>query len=184
MRPIELEVDHVFQHKHLLLTFAPGTTGIIGRNGSGKSNFLETLYFSMTGKTGSDCTKEDMINWNSKTGHTRYKFEHVGQIFELKRNVHNSSATLSGGSLPKPLKNAEANAFMEDVLGMSFDGLYKTCWTPQGELSSVLTMSHANRVAFFQRLAKTRRAETIRGIIQENGLNKLPTYVDHTEDIL
>jgi len=90
---------------------------------------------------------------------------------------------LESDVLEKPLKSGDANAFMEAALGMSFKGFYETCWTPQGTLVDILTCSHAVRVAFFQRLAGTREAETIRGIIQENGINKLPTFIDRTTEI-
>lgn len=183
MRLKQLRVKNVFQHRDKTFDFEPGTTGIIGRNGSGKSNFLETLYFALSGELGSGALKAEMVNWEADQGYTELVFEDGGHEFLLKRNAHNSGVTLTGATLSKPLKNAQANEHMLSVLGMSFDNLYEACWTPQGSLISLLGAGHAQRVAFFQRLADTQRAEIVRGVIMEEGLNKLPTYPDRTAEI-
>lgn len=185
MRPLKLTLKNVFQHQALEYVFGPGVTGIVGRNGAGKSNFLEALYFAMTGKLGSGINKSEILNWSEgvASGTTIFDFEDQDQVYTLTRAVHSSAVTLEGGHLSKPLKNAEANAFMEGVYGMTFENLYEACWTPQGSLVAVLTMGHAQRVAFFQRLADVQRAEVLRGILLEEGLNKIPTYPDRTEEI-
>jgi DNA repair exonuclease SbcCD ATPase subunit len=183
MIPRRLKLENVFQHHNLEHIFRPGITGIVGRNGCGKSNFLEALHFAQTGQTGTDSNKSDLLTWGVPEGRTIYDFEHNGDEYALTRNLHTTYVKLESDALETPLKNADANAFMESVLGMSFKGFYETCWTPQGTLTNILTMTHAARVALFQRLAKTREAETIRGIIQEHGLNKLPTFLDREQDI-
>lgn len=183
MQPKRITLHNVFQHTDLVHEFKTGITGVMGRNGSGKSNFLEAVHFAQTGNTGSEYTKGDLLSWGADRGHTIYEFSHAGADYKLTRNLHTSLVKLESDVLDKPLKAAEANAFMEAALGMSFKGFYETCWTPQGTLVDILTMSHAARVSFFQRLAHTREAETIRGIIQENGLNKLPTFLDRTLEI-
>jgi DNA repair exonuclease SbcCD ATPase subunit len=183
LKPIWLKLENVFQHKNKEHHFRTGITGVMGRNGSGKSNFLEALHFAQTGNTGPGLQKGDLLSWGATAGQTVFEFEHNGNTYTLTRRLHTAYIKLEGDNMEKPLKASEANAFMEDVLGMSFKAFYETCWTPQGTLTSILTMSHAARVAFFQRLAQTRDAETIRGIIQENGINKLPAYPDRTEQI-
>ena len=39
------------QHKNLDVEFSPGVVGIIGRNGSGKSNLVKGLFRALTGKS-------------------------------------------------------------------------------------------------------------------------------------
>jgi DNA repair exonuclease SbcCD ATPase subunit len=182
VRPISLKLKNVFQHEDLEFEFKPGITGVVGRNGSGKSNLLEALYFAISGKTGSDITKLDMLGWKGSAGSTEFRFEYDGVEYALTRNLHSALVSLSGKTLAKPLKNAEANAQVEAMLGTDPSSLYETCWTPQGGLVQVLVMSHAQRVAFFQRLADIRKAEVIRGMLQDS-LNQLPNYLDRTEDI-
>ena len=100
----------------------------------------------------------------------------------VRRNIHNAGVSLSGEGLDKALSGKVANEFIESALGMGFSTAYETCWTPQGSLVQVLVMSHSQRVAFFQRLADIRRAETIRGMLNDS-MNKMVNYPDRSEII-
>ena len=185
MRLISLGLRNVYQHDDLTLNLEFGTTGITGINGAGKSNMVDgALYFAITGKTCEGTNKSDMLNWHASTGHTELLFSHDADIYKLVRNLHNSTAKLTcpDDSEFKPRTNKEANEFVEDALGMSFAMFYESCWVPQGTLTSILTMSHSQRMSFFQRLADTRKAETIRGVLQDS-LNNLPNYIDRSTDI-
>jgi len=61
MQPVKTVLTNVFQHEYLEYDFKTGITGVIGRNGSGKSTFLDGLFFSVTGQTGHDCNKSDLL---------------------------------------------------------------------------------------------------------------------------
>ena len=182
MRPVTLTLHNVCQHLDRVFVFEPGITGIVGRNGSGKSNLLQALFFSLTGKTGDDFTKADLKNWDASTAHTILEFDHDGHRYFLRRNIHNTTVSLSGDALDKTLNGGVANETMESIMGMSASHAYETCWTPQGSLTSVLTMTHASRIAFFQRLANIRKAETIRGMLS-SALSKLVNFPDRVEEI-
>jgi DNA repair exonuclease SbcCD ATPase subunit len=182
MRPVTLTLHNVCQHLDRVFVFEPGITGIVGRNGSGKSNLLQALFFSLTGKTGDDFTKSDLKNWDASTAHTILEFDHDGHRYFLRRNIHNTTVSLSGDALDKTLNGGVANETMESIMGMSASHAYETCWTPQGSLTSVLTMTHASRIAFFQRLANIRKAETIRGMLS-SALSKLVNFPDRVEEI-
>jgi len=182
MKFVSLTLDNIFQHKDLYHEFQPGITGVVGRNGSGKSNFLDALYFAISGKTSSDTAKADMLGWAASSGSTTLVFEHGGRTFTLKRRVDSSAVTLSSPDMEKPLRSKEANAFMEDALGTSFSGMYETCFTPQGGLISILTMGHAQRMAFFQRLVQHSTVERIRAKISD-ARSKIPLYLDRSEEV-
>jgi len=182
MKFLSLTLTNVFQHKELRHEFSPGITGVVGRNGSGKSNFLEALYFALSGKTSADTVKADMLGWGAPTGSTVFEFEHGGDSFTLQRRVDSSSVLLSSPSWDKPLRGKEANAFVEDALGTSFSGMYETCFTPQGGLISVLTMGHSQRMAFFQRLVRHATVERIRGKLSE-AKTRIPLYLDRSDEI-
>ena len=182
MRPVTLTLHNVCQHIDRVFVFEPGITGIVGRNGSGKSNLLQALFFSLTGKTGDDFTKADLKNWDAVAAHTILEFDHDGHRYFLRRNIHNTTVSLSGDALDKTLNGGVANETMESIMGMSASHAYETCWTPQGSLTNVLTMTHASRIAFFQRLANIRKAETIRGMLG-SALSKLVNFPDRIEEI-
>ena len=182
MRPKSLEVVNFCQHKKVNIKFTPGIVGILGKNGQGKSNLLEAIYYSITGKTGPNSTKADIKSWDSPKGHTTLVFEHGGADYILKRNVHNTEASLKwkGGELSKV---SEINAFIEEnILGLSFDVFREVCMVPQGEFINIIDAHHSRRLSFFQRLSGVLKAEVIRGTLQE-GINKLPVFIDRTEQI-
>lgn len=184
MRPIRLELHNVLQHAKTCMDYMYGSTGITAPNGTGKSNLVDAgQYFAITGKVAGDKTKAELLHWNAQEGHSLFVFEHDGKEYTLKRNVHNASVSLKEKGDKKGLTGAEANSFMEGAIGMAFDRFYEICWAPQGQLTDILRMSHANRVAFFQRLVDVRKAEVLRGIIQENGLAKIPEYPDRSSVI-
>jgi exonuclease SbcC len=183
MIPRKLRIRNVCQHEDRVIEYDYGITMLTGRNGCGKSNLGDAAqYFAITGKISSDVTKGEMVRWGSKEAWTEFTFEHAGQTAVLRRNLHNSTVKLEleDGEV---FKNANANQYMEDALGMGFDVFYEACWAGQGSLTEILTAPHGKRIAFFQKLADVRRAETLRGIIQEVGLQKLPLFPDRSEDI-
>ena len=135
----------------------------------GKSNFLESLFLCVNpGKQAGISIKLTWSAGEKIKPHTSLQFEHEGSVYVVRRNIHNAGVSLSGEGLDKALSGKVANEFIESALGMGFSTAYETCWTPQGSLVQVLVMSHSQRVAFFQRLADIRRAETIRGMLNDS----------------
>jgi DNA repair exonuclease SbcCD ATPase subunit len=181
MLPRRLIVKNVCQHRHREIEYRYGITGVVGSNGCGKSNLVDTCqYFAISGKTPSGITKGDLLRWGSTTGYTEFVFEHNEVEYTIKRNIHNAKVSLSGEEVD--LSGQAASKAMEDMLGMSFDIFYETCWTPQGNLTAILTATHSQRMGFFQKLVDVDRLEKIRSLLQEK-YNQLPNLPDRTEEI-
>jgi exonuclease SbcC len=185
MIPLKLELENFCQHKHFVLDYKFGLTGITGRNGSGKSNLIHTAqYFAITGKTPTDFIKADLLNWDAGKGWTTFMFTHDNNEYTLKRAVHSNTVNLtwtdSTGEQHKET-GARATEYMKEIIG-EFDVFYETSFVQQDKLTEILTLTHAHRMAYFQKLTDVRRAEVIRGILQD-GINKLPNYLDRSEEI-
>lgn len=189
----KLILTNFCQFPRLEFDYEPGVTGITGENGKGKSNFLDAgQYFALTGKTSENVKKEDLLRWKQQKGSAELHFTDGGNRFVLTRSLQSSSVRLEfldmqeekrGKVINKVLKNAAANAHMESVLGMKAELFYETCFVPQGKLWNVVMMTHAERMRYFQRITGMMRAETLRGILQESGINQIPVYIDRTTEI-
>jgi DNA repair exonuclease SbcCD ATPase subunit len=179
-------LDNFCQHRHFELDYMYGITGITGRNGCGKSNLIHAgQYFAITGKTPPGWVKADLLNWNAAAGQTVFVFEKDALTYTLTRNLHDSAVTLewkTGEGVRRKEKASDANNTMQSILGMSADTFYETAFIPQDKIVEVVTMTHAQRMEFFQTLAGVKKAEAIRTALQD-AASKFPTYVDRKAEI-
>jgi exonuclease SbcC len=184
MTPKALTLKNVSTHEDVSLDLSFGVTGVIGKNGCGKSAIIDGgLYFAITGKPTPGNTKMSMLKWQESVGHTDFRFEHDGSDYRIMRNIHNSAVLLTCDDDDEfKLTNKDANEWMEDALGMNFQLFYESCWVPQDGFTRIINMTHGERMTFFQKLANTRKAEVIRGVLQDS-INNLPAHPDRTEEL-
>lgn len=180
-----LTLNNFCQYKNLTYEYQPGITGVTGRNGQGKTNLLDIAqYFAITGKTPEGYKKKSLVNWDATTGKTVLEFSHVGKRYRLTRAVHAATVKLEFlDQDEEPVTGKEVNEYMQQFLGMSPELFHATCFVSQGNLWNVITMSHAERMKYLQRLTEVDQAERLRGIIQTVGINELPAFVDRSEEI-
>ena len=69
-----LQLTNWCQHESLDKTFGPTTTGIIGQNGSGKSNMVAAIHYALRGTTLSNETLESCINFNADSAKVKLWF--------------------------------------------------------------------------------------------------------------
>ena len=60
----ELELIHVRNHRHRIITFTPEIIVIHGPNGRGKTNILESSYIATMGHSHRTSDMKDVISWN------------------------------------------------------------------------------------------------------------------------
>ena len=60
----ELELIHVRNHRHRIITFTPEVIVIHGPNGKGKTNILESAYIATMGYSHRTSDMKDVISWN------------------------------------------------------------------------------------------------------------------------
>jgi exonuclease SbcC len=182
MKPIKLTIKNGCQYDHYEYDYRSGVTGIIGRNGAGKTNLVHTLQqFAITGKTNVDGkTKSDLLQWGATKGHTIFEFEHHGLPYKLTRALKGSSILLE--SQGNEWKQAEADTVMEEILGMSFKVFHEVCFVSQGKLWAIIDMTHSKRMEYFQKLTDAWQAEGIRSML-DKASRRVPTYPDRTEEL-
>jgi DNA repair exonuclease SbcCD ATPase subunit len=190
IKPIKLAVYNACQYKKATFSFQRGITIIRGMNGCGKSNLTQILLpFAITGETPpkKNITKKELINWEAPTGvgRTEFTFEYNGRTYKITRNLHNSNVGVQSldEGIEVDLKQAAAQAFMEEALGIDAKGFYLTCFAPQKGITKVIEMTHSERMIYFQQIFGTDRAEKIRDTLKYY-VDKLPNYVDRTAEIV
>lgn len=180
MKLISLRLVNFGKYEDFTLKYAPGITGILGKNGTGKSTISDyAQYFAITGETPTKFNKKDLIRWKSEFGFTALTFESGGIVYTLTRYLQNNKASLTGVSRDtgeealniSDIKNI--NKQMLELLGMSFDVFREACFVPQGSFIDVVNMRHGERIAWLQRITGLKRAEDIRILLQE-AINSLP----------
>ena len=61
----QLSLQNFRSHQNKIVDFNPRINLIIGQNGSGKTNILESIYFLASGKSFRSSSLSQLINWNS-----------------------------------------------------------------------------------------------------------------------
>lgn len=59
----ELKLNNYRNYKEEKLVFSPNTNLIVGKNAQGKTNLVETIYYSAIGKSPRTTKDHDLINW-------------------------------------------------------------------------------------------------------------------------
>jgi len=190
MIPLGFRARNCCQHTEQEYLYELGITGILGRNGAGKTNFIDvTQFFSITGKTPKNVKKEELLKWGCVEGWTDFWFQpdKVNTTrYTLTRALHNSSATLSwtdADGTKQSVRGAEKiEALMVEFLGMDFDLFRETRFCGQDELVAIFRQTPAERLGYFQKIAGVKQAEILRTILQKQ-VNSLPVYPDRSEQI-
>jgi DNA repair exonuclease SbcCD ATPase subunit len=92
----KIELRNYRQHKELSVDFTGHLIAVVGRNGSGKSNFLGAIQFALTGEQpGFD--KKDLLSWGEESGYVKLWFSHNGRECTVQRRIDSPGCTLSVG---------------------------------------------------------------------------------------
>ena len=149
MKLKNVKLHNIFQYSDLEIRFSGNLVGIVGRNGSGKSNFLNALHFAFAGEVPGK-TKEQCLKWGEESGYARVEFEHEGRDGWIERHVPGTRASMQLGD-EKFTGIKSVNAAVLDKLQMDKD-VFRLVFVKQAELDSVLFDQAARREVNFQRM--------------------------------
>ena len=149
MRLTQLKLHNYRQHRDLTVDLDGHIVGVLGRNGSGKSNLLGSLQFAWSGEQ-TGVTKAGLLSWGAIEGHVELHFVH-DRPGVIKRALHSNSAAMKYGD---DTYNGITNVgeAIEKLFGMDKDLLKQTIFVRQAEIDSVLFTDPRVRELAFQRL--------------------------------
>lgn len=186
MRLIKLELKNYCQHADVTVDFAGNLNGIVGANGSGKSNLLGAIYFALTNDNPNSGKKQENIRsgtQDSEQAFVRLHFEHnsaTGVVTRFLRAGVKSKLTLSGHS-PIEGDTPVTNLIM-DMLGVDVPTLRQLVIVSQDSLYGVLSETPAVRAKLYQRLFQVDRAEKLHSLLRDEVLKHQVNEVDETVD--
>lgn len=145
-----LALKNFCQHRELDVKLGGTLVGLIGRNGTGKSNFLKAIQFGFTGEVPGK-NKDDLISWGAAAGSMRMLFTHDGKNGEIYRELHTNKAHLiyAGEQITGITK---VNAEMAARFGVDNDIWKQAVFVRQEELHTILFTQPAQRRQSWQKL--------------------------------
>lgn len=165
------------QHRDLDLEFGSGVIGIVGANGSGKSNLVKGILRGFTGDVSSSGKKEDDLSWGQESGYIELWFTVDGTDGYLKRDLKSSRCTLKFGD--KEYKSyKEVAQVLYPTLGVAPRVLTDIVFVMQGQIENILFQPPSERAKALQSLFGTQNAELLREFLYDEIVNLPVTSCD------
>lgn len=139
-----LQLTNFRQYQQLSLSFRDGVTGIVGRNGSGKSTILEAILWCLFGNRGARTVK-DTIKRQTATGsevcRVVLEFELGGKLYKLSRSLvgknNRSEANLIRQGELDTVTTREVDSYIVRLIGMNLKGFLSSFFARQKELNAL-----------------------------------------------
>lgn len=181
MRIEKVEIKNFCQHLARSDVLGAGVIGIVGRNGSGKSNYLHAIQRAITGMTPNFGKNEDDVTWGAENGFVRLEFSVGSQHGVIRRDLRSARCKMEfGNATYDKVKDVEGAVY--GILGVDPDTFTKFVCVRQGNIEGVLFQRPSDRAKAFQSLFGTENAERLRELLFEE--YQTTTLVSRANDIL
>lgn len=167
MRLTSIRLTNFKRHRSFSAAIRPGLIGLVGKNGSGKSSFLSSMAYAITGTPLGDEPLKDLVTWGEKSGCVEMTFEHNGVAYSLMRPLGKSNASLEGSDGSSVKGTNPVNIRMQDMSGTPFDLFKGIMFVAQDALDAPLRGTEATRKEAFGKLFNCQKYERLRDILQE-----------------
>jgi len=173
MRCEQLTLCNYCNHEYKVFEFGTGVIGIIGQNGSGKSNIFAALRLALTG--GNSNAGNKVLNVYAKaaksaSSYVELQFSHGAVSGVVRRNIRPATPTatlrLNNGEVIEG--DTKVTARIEQILGITADVINDIVIVEQEAIFGFLSAQSAKRLEQFQRLFGTDNAIDIHKRICEH----------------
>lgn len=146
-----IELHNYRQHRDLAVDFTGNLIAVVGRNGSGKSNFLGAIQFALTGEQ-PGFNKEDLLTWGESSGYVDLSFEHAGVGYRIQRRIEKAAATLTVDGKDKITGTKKVQDALDALMGVDKDVLRQSVFVRQTQIDACLFDDSRTREQGFQKL--------------------------------
>lgn len=168
----ELTLRRFRIHEQLNLKFESGVTGIVGRNGTGKSSIIEAIGFLFTGE-GDDPKDQIITAGQSGTAYVRGKFTLNGKEGVIERSLDTSRVTLEYDGI-KLVKASEVKELWAKLLQVDGHIFQHVIMAKQKKIPELFSGETAVREKAFQRIFMVPNTERLRSMIWDNYIKTCP----------
>ena len=147
----KLTLSNYRQHRDMSVDFDGNLIAIQGSNGAGKSNFLGSIQFALTGEQ-PGANKKDLVSWGEKDGFVQLEFTHSGSACVIRRSINSAACSITvDGERTNGAKAVEA--VLRDRFAIDKDLFRQVVFVRQAEVDAILFDEPRKRELAFQRLA-------------------------------
>ncbi len=177
------------KYKEFRLEFTDGLTGIIGRNGAGKSTIFDAIIFALYGNIRGE--KSTIRNVNATTKEpviVELSFEIDSKEYRVKRELRGKNLTAKAAiySDKEELLSEgakEVNRYITKLVGMSEDAFKHTIFASQKELTALSSLKNEDRKKIIRKLLGLEKIDKIELEIR-NRLRELKSEINAMSNIL
>lgn len=159
MRITHIELTNWGPHRHVAADTDAGILGIVGANGSGKSNLLQAIDYAFTGnlngRPGVSYIRGFGTDDGAKKAVVRLSFKKDGISGEIVREIMPKSSkrmlTWDGGTYTKV---EDVDRILGDILGVDKSALANAAFIKQGDIANLVQGTPAERNDIFRKLVR------------------------------
>ena len=163
----KLELTNFKRYREKEFDFALGLTGLLGKNGSGKSTIFEAIIFALYGENNtnkeliknSECEDKEAVEvalyFNIQGKEYLVKRELRGKNLTAKANLYDGSAELIATSVK------EVNSQIVKLIGMNKDAFNNTVYASQKQLTALSSLKSEDRKKIIRRLLGLEKIDKI-----------------------
>ncbi|MCQ2172193.1 MAG: SMC family ATPase [Bacteroidales bacterium] len=159
MRITHIELKDWGPHKSIDVDTDTGILGIVGSNGSGKSNLLQAIDYAFTGNLNGRTGTSYIRNYGAEGGAlkavVKIKFKKDGKEGEITREIlQKSSKRLLKWDGAEYTKADDVEKMIKEILGVDKAALANAAFIKQGDIASLVQGTPAERNDIFRKLVQ------------------------------
>jgi len=153
-----LSLQNFKRYKEAEFNFNLGLTGLLGRNGSGKSTIFEAIIFALYGESK---TKKELIRNSSANSKdavvVKLQFNIDGKEYLIERELRGKSLTAKANLFDSSKELIatsvkEVNKEIVKLIGMSKEAFVNTIYASQKELTALSNLKNDDRKKIIRKL--------------------------------